>query len=150
MLKRIIVPLDGSEVSEQVFGHLDELASPETMIFPTMVIEPAVYVGMGGHAIWNDGLEQRRRVEALSYLRSAMESNGWGRARYQCVVKQGSGAARAIVETAIDQAADLIAMSSRGRTGLSRLVLGSVAREVARLSPVRVVIVGDRELALAS
>ena len=48
MLKRIIVPLDGSEVSEQVFGHLDELASPETMIFPTMVIEPAVYVGMGG------------------------------------------------------------------------------------------------------
>ena len=48
MLKRIVVPLDGSEVSEQVFGHLDELASPETMILPTMVIEPAVYVGMGG------------------------------------------------------------------------------------------------------
>ena len=150
MPRRIVVPLDGSEASEQVFGHLGELASPETMIFPTMVIEPAVYVGMGGHAIWNDGLEQRRRVEALSYLRSAMESNGWGRARYQCVVRQGSGAARAIVETTIDQAADLIAMSTRGRTGLSGLVLGSVAREVARLSPVRVVIVGDRELALAS
>ena len=57
---------------------------------------------------------------------------------------------RAIVETAIDKAADLIAMSSRGRTGLSRLVLGSVAKEVVRLSPVRVAIVGDRELALAS
>ena len=150
MLKRVVVPLDGSEVSEQVFGHLDELVSTDTMIFPTMVIEPAVYVGMGGLAIWNDGLEQRRRVEALSYLRSAMESSGWGGARYQCVVKQGSSAARAIVETAIDQAADLIAMGTRGRTGLSRLVLGSVAREVVRLSPVRVVLVGGRELALAS
>ena len=150
MFKRVVVPLDGSEVSEQVFDHLGELASPDTMILPTMVVEPAVYVGMGGHAIWNDGLERRRRVEALSYLRSAMESNGWGGARYQCVVKQGSSAARAIVETAIDQAADVIAMSTRGRTGLSRLVLGSVAREVIRLSPVRVMIVGDRELALAS
>ena len=150
MFKRVVVPLDGSEVSEQVFEHLGELASPDAMLLPTMVIEPAIYVGMGGHAIWSDDLELRRRAEALSCLRSAMETNGWGKARYQCIVRQGPSAARAIVETAVDKAADLIAMSSRGRTGLSRLVLGSVAKEVLRLSPVRVVIVGDRELALAS
>ena len=48
MFRRIVVPLDGSEVSEQVFGHLVELASPETMIFPTMVIGPSICVGLMG------------------------------------------------------------------------------------------------------
>ncbi|MDD9995477.1 MAG: universal stress protein [Dehalococcoidia bacterium] len=86
----------------------------------------------------------------MSCLRSAMESNVWGGARFQCFVKQGPSVARANVETAIDQAADLTAISSRGRTGLSRPVLGSVAREMVRLSPVRLAMAGDRELALAS
>lgn len=44
-------------------------------------------------------------------------------------------AATVIVETAAEVAADLIVMGTMGRTGLTRLVMGSVAEEVLRRAP---------------
>src|SRR5204863_7745799 len=49
-----------------------------------------------------------------------------------------------IVETAIEAAADLIVMSTHGRTGLTRLLYGSVAEAVLRGSPVPVFLVPNR------
>lgn len=55
-------------------------------------------------------------------------------------VRDGS-AANELITAAGDVAADLIVIGSRGRTGLARLVLGSVARSVLFHSPVSVLIV---------
>jgi universal stress protein A len=44
-------------------------------------------------------------------------------------------AARAIVTYARDQGADLIVVGTHGRTGVSRMLMGSVAEAVARLAP---------------
>jgi nucleotide-binding universal stress UspA family protein len=150
MYERVVLPLDDSKLAEGVFEHLGELVSPDAILYPTMVIEPVVFVGLGGHAIWDEGTEQMYRAEAFTYLRAAMEENGYGNARFRCVVKLHVTPARAIVETAIEERADLIAMTSHGRTGLSRLVLGSVAWAVLRLSPVTTRVFSAKKLALAS
>ena len=47
---------------------------------------------------------------------------------------------KAIVETAIAQGADLIVISSHGRRGIQRLLLGSVAERTAHLSPIPVLL----------
>ena len=45
-----------------------------------------------------------------------------------------------IVQTASDEGADLIVIGSHGRTGLARLMLGSVAAKVVAESPVPVLV----------
>jgi nucleotide-binding universal stress UspA family protein len=50
-----------------------------------------------------------------------------------------------IVRAAKSMRADLIVMGSHGRTGLSKLVLGSVAERVSGLAPCPVLIVGSRK-----
>jgi len=69
----------------------------------------------------------RREVEAV--VRSAL---GRRRARVECRVVAGEPA-DAIVDAAHD--VDSVVMSTVGRTGLSRMLLGSVAEKVVRLSP---------------
>jgi nucleotide-binding universal stress UspA family protein len=50
-----------------------------------------------------------------------------------------------IVETATAEGADLIVMATRGRTGLSHLLLGSVAEHVVRLAPCPVLTIRPRD-----
>jgi len=61
-----------------------------------------------------------------------------------CVVT-GSGVARSIVRYANEIEADLLAISTHGRTGLGRLVMGSVAEEVLRRSDVPVLCFPQRD-----
>ncbi len=150
MYKRVVVPLDGSDLAEGVFSHLEDVTSSDSIIFPVMMVEPVVYAGLGGVTYWDKSLEESRCQDALSYLRSAMETRGWGEGQFQCIVREHSTAARAIVETAIEQTADLIIMTSRGRTGLSRFLLGSVAHEVLKLSPIEVKVFAGGKMAVAS
>jgi nucleotide-binding universal stress UspA family protein len=54
---------------------------------------------------------------------------------------------RRIVEYAQDNDVDLIAMGTHGRTGLGRLLLGSVTEKVVRTSPVPVLTIRPRDAA---
>jgi nucleotide-binding universal stress UspA family protein len=63
------------------------------------------------------------------------------------VEEANDGVARAILDAADDEHADLIVIGTRGLTGLQRLVLGSVAREVAHHARRPIAIVPSRPLA---
>lgn len=52
--------------------------------------------------------------------------------------------AHGILQAAESTSADLIVMASHGRTGMSRLLLGSIAEKIARTAPVPVLIVPAR------
>lgn len=53
---------------------------------------------------------------------------------------EGASASCHIVQTAKDEAADLIVVGSHGRTGITRLMLGSVAGKVVAESPLPVLV----------
>ena len=111
MYDRILVPLDGSRFSEEMIPHAAGLAARGTPLVLLRVVDKGA-----------DEAEARAYVEQLAARHGAQGI---------CVVARGDVAA-----TVLDEAAGvprtLVAMTSRGRSGLLEAVLGSVAQRVAR------------------
>ncbi len=81
-----------------------------------------------------------RQMAAQAFERIAKVADAQG-VPCETLVVEHPQAAAGIVEAAESTGANLIAMGSHGRSGLAKLVLGSVATKVLQLSPVPVLIV---------
>jgi nucleotide-binding universal stress UspA family protein len=145
--EHLLVPLDGSSDAERALGPARELtrAMGARLSYLTVVPRPteltSIY-GMPGVRIEGEGYRMRRE-EADTYL-SGVVAQG-GEPPPEGVTIEHSSAAEGIIEGARKVAADLLVLSSHGRGGLERTVIGSVADKVIRGStlPVLVVRRGD-------
>ena len=113
MIERILVPLDGSELAESVLPYVRHMA---------------VSTGAGVRLI-TVVKDESDREKANSYLRSRQERLGL-EAIETSVTASGNGEAEGILSEAEGWNADLIAMSTHGRSGAMRWVFGSVADKV--------------------
>jgi nucleotide-binding universal stress UspA family protein len=132
MYRRALVPLDGSPVAEAILPFILEIAGPldlEVVLLRVLVpVPPDVFEGSGAFVV-EDVAE--RRADAEEYLAPlAVELSNKG-VRVSTRVRRGDPATE-IVNGAHDAGADLIAMTTHGRSGLGRLVFGSVAEAVLR------------------
>jgi nucleotide-binding universal stress UspA family protein len=136
-LKHILIPLDGSPLAEQVLlpaltlGQLVEAA-----YLLLRVVEPLLYIGADpiGYVPRpiDPGWLEQEEEDAHKYLvRISRRLRDQGLQVHSRVVAGGSPAAF-ILQEARDRAMSLIALSTHGRRGLARLVLGSVADKVVR------------------
>jgi nucleotide-binding universal stress UspA family protein len=159
MYGKILVPLDGSKLAEVVLPYVQELArrfdSEVTLIqvvapLSKLVAEtmPASLEPTGAAAaIGVEAASEALKAEhesARSYLEGVA-----GRLKAQDIkvrteIAEGV-AADTIVEYAHGHAMDLIAMSTHGRSGLRRLVYGSVADQVLRQAGTPVLLIRSRE-----
>jgi nucleotide-binding universal stress UspA family protein len=130
-VKRILVPLDGSRLSEAVLPLAEALARDyEASLLLVRALRPA----------GSPEAEVEAQETAEAYLRTmAADLTGRGRAVDWKVWYDDP--ARAIADAARYNGVDLIAMSTHGRGGLGRLMLGSVAEAVVRQAPVPVLLV---------
>ncbi len=138
MLKSIIVPLDGSELAEAVLPIVADMAKKldlEIELFRTYHVPYNVYSGDEGlYAVNYEELLAGLRDEAAEYLeKKAADLKRLGVAKVQCVTKEGL-AADEIISLGRKTPDNLIAMSSHGRSGVRRWVLGSVTELVVRHS----------------
>jgi universal stress protein A len=134
MIKRILVPVDFSAPSLQALGYAVELGQrfkPEFVVLH--VVEPVVYPapdmygqGYDTGAVYLE-LERAGR-EQLARVATTLQRK---RLAVRTLLRVGP-ASHVIVETAKQLKADLIVMSTHGRTGLSRVLMGSVAEKVVR------------------
>ena len=136
MLSRILVPLDGSPLAEVVFSQVIELA---TLRKAEIVL---LRVALAHTILGTDPVEAQVRVveEAQAYLakiEARLVAQGLA---VKSVVRYGH-AADEILDQARTGGTELIAMSTHGRGGVRRWVLGSVAETVVRHSPVPVLLV---------
>ena len=133
MLRRLVVPLDGSPLAEAILPQVEQLvADARPNILLLTVVDPDASPALSDDAPLKDG-------EALRYLE---EKAAWLRARGATVhtrLCSGDPAAE-IVRNVVQEGADAIAMSTHGRTGLERLLHGSVSEGVLRTSPVPVLL----------
>ncbi len=137
MFKSVIVPLDGSELAEGVLSLVADMAKKldlEVELFRAYHIPYQVYSGEEGFYAGNyDELLASVRDEAKTYLeKKAGELERLGLAKkVTCVTKEGFAGDEIIAlgRTTTDK---LVAMSSHGRSGVKRWVLGSVAETVVR------------------
>jgi len=134
--KRVLVALDGSTACETVLRFLMEIAGPLQMtVLLTHVLEPMPASVINGTVIIDDFEARRREAEEyLAPISAALRSQGVDTA---WAIRRGRPAEE-ILAAARESGANLIAMATHGRTGLGRLLFGSVAEEVLRHAPVPV------------
>ncbi len=130
MYQRILVPLDGSPVAEQVLPLLKMLVVRfQSSLILFQAIEPiSQRATVEGAALHPDDHAEQLRKQALEYL-EAIKPRFPSGITVQHEIRTGLPA-RAILEFAESTRIDLIAMATHGRTGLQRWVYGSVADKV--------------------
>jgi len=131
MYSTILVPLDGSKRAEAILRHVEDLAGRySATVVLLRVVEPVpLRVGLeGAYMVLREEFE-RRIQQAESYLAVLQEAFREKGIETQTRVVHGS-AVEAITKTAEREGANLIAMASHGRTGLSQVFYGSVAAGV--------------------
>jgi len=152
MPKKILIPLDGSKIGEAALHYVEELIftlSAEQKIEVTLiqVLAPStgrVVVGNGGFLPLTEKEIEPIKKEALDYLNQAGESLRSKGATVKCKVEvseTGVSSAEEIIKAEDDINADLVAMSTHGRRGLSRWVFGSVTEKVLRAGKVPILVV---------
>jgi len=152
MYSKVVVPLDGSELAEGVLPHVVEVIRDRGSQVYLLSVAPLARgrapISSGVH-VTTGTPEEKRRVEQklVEYLRTVAERVEPVAAAVQVGVRFGRPA-EAILGFAGEAEADLVAMSSHGRSGISRWVFGSVTDRVLRgaVCPVLLVRAGQAQL----
>jgi nucleotide-binding universal stress UspA family protein len=88
---------------------------------------------------------EAEQASAATYLERQREALAASGLKALTDLREGPAPAAAILAVALDRDCDLIAMSTHGRTGLGRAVMGSVADEVVRNSSMPVLLIRASE-----
>ena len=141
MYKRALVPLDGSPLAEAVIPFLMEIAGPLQMSIVLLRVREPIpqLVGDGMRQALLDVREAHTR-DLEAYLASIAAPLRARSVDVSWAIRSGRPDEE-IVAAARDAGADLIAMSTHGRSGLGRLLFGSVAEQVLRHADVPVLMI---------
>jgi nucleotide-binding universal stress UspA family protein len=146
MFRKIMVPLDGSELAENALEpaiSLAEKINGEILLLSAAVDDLALAwsrPGLGMEIV--DELATHSRERLGVYLASVRKAKRDSPVVVEFKVEEGD-AAGVIVDTAAAEEVDLIIMSTHGRSGISRWLMGSVAERVLRNAPCPVLAVHD-------
>lgn len=140
MYPKILVPVDGGELTEKVTAYALRLAGQAEVHF-LHALDPGQFFGDAAAVVFDAQTERRAATEAAQKLmNTCLESaKKAGVTAHAHVVE--APPIEAILNTADQIKADLIVMASHGRAGFARAVLGSVAEGVARRARVAVLFV---------
>jgi nucleotide-binding universal stress UspA family protein len=141
--RHVLVPLDGSKASETALDSLPELLNGAGRITLVSVLQRPFPLATTylPHAVTEERLldERKRRMEAyMSEVRERVAGTG---ATVDSRVLTGDDAARVLLDFTKGEGVDLVALSTRGRGGVSRFFLGSVADKLVRGAAVPVLAV---------
>lgn len=147
MFQRILVPLDGSARAERALPMAAKIAraSGGSILLLQVVASPSeswVYRSqdMVLTRLTRRTREAQRAVEGLIYLAGVAQLPGLAAVETETLVCSGAGVASTILDVAHSHDVALIVLCSRGYTGFKRWVQGSVAWQVARKTPVPVLV----------
>ena len=171
--RKVMITLDDSTLSQQIIPAIEKLFSPQdTSLLLFSVVTPNLApelrtpravpspgdvmatVVLHGEPAYQRELEAQaqryhevgqalaaRRARELRQIGRALEQAGFSVFTDAAV----GDAAETITTYAQDKTVDMIAMATHGRSGISRLLMGSVAEEVVRTSPIPVLLVRPAE-----
>lgn len=146
MYKKILLPIDGSDISAQTANSGISFARQiGAEIVVLNVTQPfSTLVGFDGvaasYAISDTDYEEAARKEAEEYLQPVMDRADTAGVKASSSIVSNYNVADGIVEAAKEHGCDLIYIATHGRSGLSRLLLGSVTTKVIQLAPVSVLV----------
>jgi nucleotide-binding universal stress UspA family protein len=142
MYKKILAPLDGSELAERALEHVKTVIkgwrAPKVILLQ-VIPRPA----HPAHTLSDEVVRsesEKAEASAKEYLAKVADSLKGDGIAVETVIVCG-GPAEEILDYAKKNKVDMIVMSTHGRSGVSRWVFGSVAERVLRHSGTPVLIV---------
>jgi len=145
MFKKILVPLDGSPMAEAVLPYIRRMAKEdgaEIELLNVTMIPIAAYPVDAPLDI--EPMIQQQREASEQYLKKIVEDIGHEGIKVTPLISEGP-VAEQILQYAETTGVDLIAMSTHGRSGLSRWLMGSVADKVLHGAKVPVLLIRPNE-----
>jgi len=138
LFKKILIPTDGSEYTKAAIGkglELARLMGAEVTAFYVVDQTSFINFPMDSTIVSVYSLLEKEGKDAVDYVKT---EGGKIDVNVDAIVEEGSPV-RKIVEAS--RAHDLIVMGTLGRTGMSKILLGSVAERVVRYAHCPVLIV---------
>ena len=133
MFRRVVVPLDGSPLAEAILPAVQRLAadSPLEVVLLAVGRMPQAVEQRGATVVQIDEVVNEQESDLRESLNKPAGVLRSAQIRVQTRVRFGDPATE-IVRCAEEETADAIAMSTHGRTGIDRVLHGSVAGTVLR------------------
>ena len=144
MYQHLLIPTDGSELSQKAVDHGIAMAQAinakvtaltVTAPFHTLAVEPVMVTDT------RDQYDQHVAACAAKYLQAAKQSASGAAVSCDTVHIESEHPYQAIIDTAAQRGCDLIVMASHGRRGISAVVLGSETVKVLTHSAIPVLVV---------
>jgi len=145
MYQHILVPLDGSELAECVMPHVEAVATG-CHVSRITLIRVVLPLKLTGGLESRITPEERHRLEqdsmsvAADYLEAKARPLRDKGALVDCTVLFGN-VVEQLVEYVREHGVDLVVIATHGRSGVSRLFLGSIAERILRSAPSPVLMV---------
>ena len=130
MYKRILVPLDGSELAKKALDHAEKLAETFGAEIILSQVVPFMPIYGAPELMTPFIVDEKQKEVAERYLTNLSEELKKRGFKATATVKTGQQVAVEIIDFAKESGVDLIVMCTHGRSGITRWVLGSVAHKV--------------------
>lgn len=148
MLNHVLIPLDGSLLAEEAIDPAKQLLKPQGRITLVSIVETPMH--------WEYGVapfmmleEMQSKTDQLNMRAKAYLQDVAAQLRAQNLyvetILESGDPATVIVDTAVAQKVDAIAMSTHGRSGFSRWLFGSVTGKVLSAAPCPVFVIPTKQ-----
>lgn len=141
MYKKILVPLDGSPLAEAVLPHAEALAKSEhAEIIILRVPNAPVSEFLSRDPMIAEMIHADMEKESEEYVHNKVAALEKENIKVTGITKAGP-VPDTILNVADETHADIIAMSTHGRTGISRWLMGSVADKIIHHAHIPVMLI---------
>lgn len=147
MYKKVLVPLDGSELAECALSHVKNMVKDgfvEEVTILNVFWAPVPILGAGGtesQYIDANAMAEKVRFDSLKYLEVVQSRLASEKIKIRTESLEGSRPAEIINDYVQKENMDLIVLATHGYSGLKKLMFGSVANEVLIRSHVPVLLI---------
>lgn len=145
MYKKILVPLDGSELAKKALDQAEKLARTFDSEIILFQVVPFMPIYGSPELVTPLIIDEKQKEAAERYLSGLAEELKQKGLRVSATVKTGQQVAVEIIDFAKETGTDLIVMCTHGRSGITRWVLGSIALKVLTRAETPILLIRSKE-----
>jgi len=145
MYKKILVPLDGSELAKRALGQAEKLARFFDSEIILLQVVPFMPIYGAPELVTPLIIDEKHKESAERYLANLVEELKTKGHKASAMVKTGQQVATEIIDFAKVSGVDLIVMNTHGRSGISRWFLGSITLKVLTRAETPILLVRSKQ-----
>jgi len=141
IFKNILVPYDGTSFSNRAFQKALDIAKKDNSKITIFTVIEGEYSAIMGYSKINPQVIKKQQSAAKKYIYKLESSAKNSGVSITVKIKQGTKIVKEILDFAKSKKFNLIVMGSHGRTGINKLILGSVSNGVVQQARCSVMVV---------